>query len=143
MPLRVSFNVDEADPNDLYAQLYAPAIVDVINRLELPRYGLGNFVAAKPTTTPTTEEGDLLANLSVAGNQLMGFCRTNLFKRLESSGHSFLLSVERHILRNFIYLHAIENNLPLPIGTQDAALLDTRTNDSDESGSGGSVRLRR
>jgi len=25
----------------------------------------------------------------------MGFCRTNLFKRLESSGAAFLLSVER------------------------------------------------
>jgi len=46
----------------------------------------------------------------------MGFCRSNLFKRLESSGHSFLLSVERHILRNFIFIHAIENGLDiLPI----------------------------
>ena len=54
----------------------------------------------------------------------MGFCRTNLFKRLESSGQAFLQSIERHILRNFVYLHAIENGLPLPIGTQDAELLD-------------------
>jgi hypothetical protein len=88
----------------------------------------------KPKATPTAEERDLLANLSVAGNRLMGFCRTNLFKRLESSGHAFLLSVERHILRNFIYLHAVENKLELPIGTQDAGLLDTRANDSDEDG---------
>ena len=50
----------------------------------------------------------------------MGFCRTNLFKRLESSGQAFIQSVERHILRNYIFLHAIENGLPLPIGTQDA-----------------------
>ncbi len=38
----------------------------------------------------------------------MGFCRTNLFKRLESSGQVFIQSVERHILRNYIFLHAIE-----------------------------------
>jgi len=61
----------------------------------------------------------------------MGFCRTNLFKRLESSGFAFIQSLDRHILRNYIYLHAIENNLDIPIGTQDAALLDTRNNDID------------
>jgi hypothetical protein len=63
----------------------------------------------------------------------MGFCRTNLFKRLESSGFAFLQSVERHILRNCIYLHAIENDLPLPIGTQEAELLDPRFSDDDEA----------
>ncbi len=57
----------------------------------------------------------------------MGFSRTNLFKRLESSGYSFILSVQRHILRNYVYLHAIENNEPLPIGTQDVEMLDADT----------------
>jgi hypothetical protein len=42
-----------------------------------------------------------------------------------------LLSVERHILRNYIYLHALENKLPLPIGTQDAEMLDTQFEDED------------
>jgi hypothetical protein len=54
-----------------------------------------------------------------------------LFKRLESSGHAFLLSVERHISRNYIFVHALENNLPLPIGTQGAEMLDTRFEDED------------
>ena len=73
----------------------------------------------------------VLADLSRAGTRLKGFCRTNLFKRLESSGHSFILSLERHILRNFICLHAIEKGLPLPIGTQDMGLLDASANDED------------
>ena len=73
----------------------------------------------------------MMDNLSRAGKRLIGFCRTNLFKRLESSGHSFLLSVRRHILRNYIFLHALENGLPLPVGTQDSALFDTRTEDHD------------
>ncbi len=132
LPKKVPFKVDDTDPNDQHAKLYAPDVVDLINNLSLPRYGLGNFVLPKPKTTPTASEDTILANLSNAGTRLMGFCRTNLFKRLESSGYSFLLSVERHVLRNFIYLHAVENGLPLPIGTQDASLLDTRQTDADE-----------
>jgi hypothetical protein len=31
-----------------------------------------------------------------------------------------------------VYLHAIAQDLPLPIGTQDAALLDEVGNDEDE-----------
>lgn len=36
----------------------------------------------------------------------MGFSRTNLFKRLESGDRAFIQSVERRILRNFVYAHA-------------------------------------
>ena len=54
----------------------------------------------------------------------MGFCRTNLFKRLESSGFSFLISLARHVLRNTVFLYAIQNGLPLPIGEQEKADID-------------------
>ena len=81
-------------------------MVDAINALELPRYGLGNYVTESPPTPPTPVEAKVLEDLSRAGKRLMGFCRTNLFKRLESSGHAFLLSVERHVLRNFVFMHA-------------------------------------
>ena len=64
----------------------------------------------------------------------MGFCRTNLFKRLESSGAVFLQSVERHVLRNYVFLHAIRHGLPLPLGTQDAEMLDSRFTDEDADG---------
>ena len=64
----------------------------------------------------------------------MGFCRTNLFKRLESNGFSFLQSIDRHILRNKIYLYAIENDLDLPIGVLDAGLLDLERVDEDADG---------
>ena len=43
----------------------------------------------------------------------------------------FIESVERHILRNYIFLHAIEQGLPIPIGTQDAGVLNTSINDED------------
>ena len=149
-PRTVRFTIGEpqADP---YARLYADRVVDVINALNLPRYGLGNYVlegkskkvkvkseeSAKPSPSDlsllllTDEERKILENLSHAGQRLMGFCRTNLFKRLESSGAAFIQSLERHILRNYVYLHAIAQDLPLPIGTQDAVLLDEVGNDED------------
>ncbi len=130
-PKTVKFKISETDPTDQYALLYSAPIVDAINDLTLPRYGLGNYIHERPHEPPTPAEAKVIADLSRAGKRLMGFCRTNLFKRLESSGQAFVQSVERHILRNFIYLHAIENNQPIPIGTQDAGLLDNRINDAD------------
>lgn len=116
---------------DQYSRLYSDDVVEVVNSLTLPRYGLGNYVEKKAVPAPTAAEKKQLDDLSRAGKRLMGFSRTNLFKRLESSGSVFLESIERHILRNYIFLYALENNLPLPLGTQDASLLDTRTNDED------------
>ena len=106
-------------------------IVATINALTLPRYGLGNYVKERPHEPPTAAEARIIADLSRAGKRLMGFCRTNLFKRLESSGQAFIQSVERHILRNFVYLHALEHDQPIPIGTQDVSLLDVRFTDAD------------
>jgi len=131
VPKTVKFRIDERNPSDQYAKLYAPDVVASINALNLPRYGLANYVAAMPHKSPTPAEAKLLDDLSRAGKRLMGFCRTNLFKRLESSGEAFQQSIERHILRNYIFLHAVENSLPLPIGTQDSGLLDTGNYDED------------
>ncbi|MCY4082713.1 MAG: helicase-related protein [Caldilineaceae bacterium] len=126
VPRTASFEIDEQ-----YARLFADDVVADINALELPRYGLGNYVAASPGIPPTQTEIQVLDDLSRAGKRLMGFCRTNLLKRMESSGHAFLLSLERHILRNFVFLHAIETGQPLPIGTTDAGMLDTQSYDED------------
>ena len=135
IPQRIDFAIDEMNPDDQYARLYADDVVDTINSLNLPRYGLGNYVRSTFKVEPTAAERKIIEDLSRGGRRLMGFSRTNLFKRLESSGHAFLLSVERHILRNFIFLHALENGLPLPIGTQDAELLDTQVQDEDAEAS--------
>lgn len=130
-PKTVKVKIDDKNPDDQYARLYAVDVVDAINALSLPRYGLGNYIAEKPHEPPTQNETRILQDLSRAGKRLMGFCRTNLFKRLESSGKSFLLSLERHILRNYIFLHAIEHGKPIPIGTQDPEMLDSRIYDED------------
>lgn len=131
-PVTVPFAVDENDPNDQYARLYSERVVDIVNGLHLPRYGLGAYEEESPSLTPTKEEARRLADLTRARKRLVGFCRTNMFKRLESSGEAFLQTIERHVLRNYIYLHAIRNDLPLPVGPQDAQLLDTRFTDEDD-----------
>lgn len=131
VPKTEKFKFSERDPKDQYARLYSDPLVNAVNGLSLPRYGLGNYVKATPHEPPTDAEAKEIKMLSRAGKRLMGFCRTNLFKRLESGGPAFIQSLERHVLRNFIYLHAIENKLPLPVGTQGAEYLDAKLGDRD------------
>ncbi|MFS0516294.1 phospholipase D-like domain-containing protein [Nostoc sp. UIC 10607] len=130
LPRSLKFPLEGSD-TDFYSRLYSELVVEVINQLNLPRYGLGNYVIAKHKQPPTDTEQRFLNSLFRGGRRLMGFSRTNLFKRLESSGVAFIQSIERHILRNFIYLYALENGLDIPIGTQEAELLDTSNNDED------------
>jgi hypothetical protein len=131
VPKNLKFTINDSDPTDPYARFYSSKVVNVVNALALPRYGLGNYVANNPKSLPTPHQANIIDGLSRAGSRLMGFCRTNLFKRLESAGPAFTLSIERHVLRNFVVLHAIENGLDIPLGTQGAELLDTRLHDED------------
>jgi hypothetical protein len=88
----LKFRIDDDDPADPYARFYSSAVVATVNALLLPRYGLGNYL--KPGLAPTPQQVRVVDGLSRAGTRLMGFCRTNLFKRLESAGPAFL-SVHR------------------------------------------------
>ncbi|MYD35713.1 MAG: NgoFVII family restriction endonuclease [Dehalococcoidia bacterium] len=134
IPKTAKFSISDSDPNDQYAKLYSDSVRGVIENLHLPRYGLGNYLVANPTVPPTSEEQQRIDGLSRAGKRLIGYSRVNLFKRLESSGAAFLQSVERHILRNHVFLYALESDLPLPLGTQDTEMLDTRFTDVDVDG---------
>lgn len=131
-PRSVKFRSDPADKNDPCARLFRQETVDVIDSLELPRYGLALYL--KKTLPADLKPGDvkLTDDLTRAGKRLKGFCRTNLFKRLESSAAAFRLSVHRHVLRNYLFLHALENKLPIPVGQQGAELLDSRFADSGD-----------
>src|ERR1019366_4864941 len=106
IPQKVLYEFNPNDITDIYANLYSASVVKIINGLELPRYGLQKYLTDKPKVKATEAEELLMDNLSRAGKRLMGFCRTNLFKRLESSGYSFLLSLSRHILRNYVFVYA-------------------------------------
>lgn len=131
IPKRVEYEFNPKNKRDQYARLYSERIVEIINSLKLPRYGLGSFLVEKPAKLPNDSEARVMANLSRAGERLMGFCRTNLFKRLESSGYSFLLSLSRHVLKNYVYIYALQNRLPIPIGKNVSQNLDDYLDDDD------------
>jgi superfamily II DNA or RNA helicase len=131
LPKKVEYKFEPNNPHDIYANLYSAHVVNLINGLQLPRYGLQKYLEQRPLVKATKDEEVLIGNLSRAGKRLMGFCRTNLFKRLESSGFSFLLSLSRHILRNYVFVYAIQNQLPLPIGKNISQNLDDYIEDSE------------
>ncbi len=125
LPKTATFQIDEQ-----YQKLYSENVVKKIAALNLPRYGLGKYI--EPNVAMSKKEEQIAKDLSRAGKRLIGFCRTNLFKRLESSGKVFILSLERLIMRNSIYLYALQNDKEIPIGTQDLSSFDTRFNDDEE-----------
>lgn len=139
IPKRIEFSFNAQDTTDQYAKLYDDEVVNIINGLNLPRYGLKPYLDSKNKIKLTEEEKKTLANLSRAGKRVIGFCRTNLFKRLESSGYAFLLSLTRHILRDFVYLHAIQNDLDLPVAGQSVSVDIDLYGDTDEENEDGEL----
>jgi hypothetical protein len=59
VPKAVTFTINEKDPHDQYAFLYSRPIVDTINKLTLPRNGLGNYVKERPHDPPTAAEAKI------------------------------------------------------------------------------------
>ena len=136
LPKKVDFVFNQSDLNDQYAQMYSDKVVDIIDKLRLPRYGLGQeqYVDKNPETIPTAKEKKTLENLGRAGMRLLGFARTGLFKRLESSGYSFILSIQRQFMRNAIFIYAIDHGEDLPLGKNAESMLnmaDVMNSDSD------------
>ena len=126
IPAKVEYSFKKDDNDDQYARLYSADVVNTINELLLPRYGIGQDIYENKTNIKNIkpEEVKIKNNLAKAGKQLRGFARTNLFKRLESSGYSFLLSISRHILRNYLFIYAIDENLEFPIGKQEGDIIN-------------------
>ncbi len=106
--------------DDQYSRLYSDEMLALVEELKLPRYGLNQYVRDTDIATMQAHEKQIVENLSRAGARMMGFCKSTFFKRIDSSGFAFLLTLYRHILRNAVFIYAIENKLPLPIGDENA-----------------------
>ena len=115
-PKSITFKTENGDQ---YRRMYGKEMIALMEELQLPRYGLSAFIneAAVQTADPLTAQQ--IDNLSRAGKRMMGFCKSTFFKRMDSSGFSFLLSLYRHILRNALFIYAIENKKPIPIGNDN------------------------
>ena len=102
-------------PGDMFERLFSAQMVGWMGDLALPRYGLQQHVDPAAAATADPEERVLLDNLSRAGKRMMGFCRSGFFKRMDSSGPAFLMSLHRHLVRNAMFLNALEAGKPLPL----------------------------
>lgn len=108
----LSHDFREDDPARLMED---DATLDAVQSLRLPRYRLADYDDPKKPHT----ESDLAAieDIRSGRGNVSGFVRTGLFKRLSSSGHSFIVSLQRQRARNDLFIHAISQGLPLPLGT--------------------------
>ena len=116
MPKAVKFKTEKGDQ---YSRLYSDEMINIMKDLRLPRYGLSQYASPERVERASLIDKQLLGNLSRAGQRMMGFCMSTFFKRIDSSGFSFLLTLYRHILRNAVFIYAIDNKLPVPIGDEN------------------------
>ena len=60
VPKTIKFTIDEADPNDQYARLYAPGVVDTVNALQLPPLRSRQLCRrpAQPSAHSTRDQAD-------------------------------------------------------------------------------------
>lgn len=91
--------------------------LDAIRDLTLPRYRLADY--DDPKAVHTDKDNKILADIRSGRGNVSGFVRIGLFKRLSSSGHSFILSLQRQRARNRLFLYAIEHGLEIPLGSFD------------------------
>jgi len=113
----------ENDPGDLLA---SEENFDTIYNLTFARYALSGYLNKIEVFGAKTEE-DLYEDLK-KNNAVTGFIRTTLLKRLASSPKAFFVTVEKMLLRSWVTIYALENNLDIPVGT----LSDSAYQTSDE-----------
>lgn len=112
----------ETSPNDPASDMASPQVLAAIDELRLPRYDMSRYVS-NHGPDPSPEEQQVLTRMERAGGNLLGFTRTMLMKRLSSSGAVFVLSLERHLLRNLMYADAVRTDGFLPVGAVDDSQL--------------------
>lgn len=116
IPKAIKFKTQKGDQ---YSRLYSDEMISLMESLMLPRYGLVNFFDESKANGIQAHERQIIENLSRAGKRIMGFSKSTFFKRIDSSGIAFLLTVYRHIIRNAVFIYAINNKFPLPIGDEN------------------------
>ena len=131
IPKSIKFKTEK---DDQYSRLYSETMISYMEDLSLPRYGLSQFISEKATVDVPRHIRQILDNLSRAGQRMMGFCKSTFFKRMDSSGFSFLLTLYRHVLRNCVFIYALDNKLPIPIGDDNNLPDDYNEDEDNENG---------
>ncbi len=126
-PRRIARPVSHDFSDDDPAKLMEDDIsLDTIAQLTLPRYRLADY--DNPIAPHTEADTTALDDIRSGRGNVSGFVRTGLFKRLSSSGHAFILSLQRQRARNELFLYAIDEGLSIPVGS----FTDKQINVTDE-----------
>ena len=115
-PTRVPHPLTHAfGPDDPAALMEDDITLDAVARLTLPRYRLSDYEDPRADKTP--DDRRFLDDIRSGRGNVSGFVRIGLFKRLSSSGHSFIVSLQRQRARNDLFVYAIDQDLPVPLGS--------------------------
>ncbi|MBW1640053.1 NgoFVII family restriction endonuclease [Microbacterium resistens] len=115
--------------NDPAAKMESVETLDTIDNLKLARYNLSAYL--RKSLKLSADEKLVVERFERGSGHLIGFVRSGLYKRLSSCGYSFVLSLQRHIARNQLYIYAVENDLELPLGTLLDVMLTSSESDDD------------
>jgi superfamily II DNA or RNA helicase len=112
IPRPLTHEFADDDPAKL---MEADSTLDAIRGLTLPRYRLADY--DNPKLHHSEMDSKILSDIRSGRGNVSGFVRIGLFKRLSSSGHSFILSLQRQRARNELFIYAIEHGLDVPLGS--------------------------
>lgn len=138
VPRPLSLEFADDDPAKL---MEGEQTLDEIRDLMLPRYRLAEY--DDPKAPHSDKDSKILADIRSGRGNVSGFVRIGLFKRLSSSGHSFILSLQRQRARNELFVYAIENGLDVPLGSfSDHQFMVSDEDLEEHEDTGGSLESR-
>lgn len=133
-PTRVSTPVSHPfAADDPAALMEDETSLDAVRDLILPRYRLADY--DNPKTAHTEEDTKNLDDIRSGRGNVSGFVRIGLFKRLSSSGYSFILSLQRQRARNELFIHALDHQLRIPLGSFTDKQINVTDEDIETDGS--------
>lgn len=127
IPEPLSYTGGPDDPND---RLATDETFDAVASLHYARYQLGKYLS-DDLEIRNSDENELVEDLRTSIASAAGFIRTTALKRLTSSAHAFILTIKRMVARNYVLEHAIENDLPVPMGSYSDAFFELDATDTD------------
>lgn len=89
--------------------------LDDLRDLRLPRYDISGY--DNPSAYHSPEDRTIIEAAHSGRGNVRGFVLSGLYKRLSSSGYSFIQSLTRQLTRNELWIYAIDHQLSVPTGS--------------------------
>lgn len=89
--------------------------LDDLRDLRLPRYDISGY--DNPNAHHSPEDRAIIEAARSGRGNVRGFVLSGLYKRLSSSGYSFIQSLTRQLIRNELWIYAIDHQLSVPTGS--------------------------